>query len=123
MAVGSARPRLVDIVEAIERIQIVADGKTLEQFEEDWQLQWLVVRGLEIVSEASRHLPADRKERHAEIPWRKVADIGNVLRHKYEVVAPPVIWKLLESDLPSLERVCRAEKAAVERMAQAPGRE
>lgn len=120
MAVDSALPRLLDIVEAIERIQSVVDGKSLEEFENHWQLQWLVVRGLEIVSEASRHLPESLKQRHGEIPRRKVADIGNVLRHRYEIVAPPVIWKLLEDDLPDLAAVRRTEKAAAERSAQSP---
>jgi hypothetical protein len=34
-------------------------------------------RGVEIVSEASRHLPPELKARHPEIPWQKVAGIGN----------------------------------------------
>jgi uncharacterized protein with HEPN domain len=70
------------------------------------------VRGLEIVSEASRHLDAELKARHPEIPWPKVAGIGNVLRHDYERIAPDVIWRLAQTDLPVLEKVCRMELAA-----------
>jgi len=114
MASRSVLPRLVDIVEAIERIRSVVAGKTIEQFEAEWQLQWLVVRGLEIVSEASRHLPEALKERHGDLLLRKVADIGNVLRHRYEIVAPAVIRKLVEADLPDLARVCQAERIAAE---------
>ena len=36
------------------------------------------------------------KARHPEIPWQKVAAIGNVLRHNYENIAAPVIWKLAQ---------------------------
>jgi uncharacterized protein with HEPN domain len=50
-------PRLTDIVEAIGRIHSVLEDVSLEEFESDWQRQWLVERGIEIVSEASRHLP------------------------------------------------------------------
>jgi NAD(P)-dependent dehydrogenase (short-subunit alcohol dehydrogenase family) len=39
--------------------------------------QWLVERGVEIISEASRHLPSGSKARHPEIPWPKVAGIAN----------------------------------------------
>jgi uncharacterized protein with HEPN domain len=49
------------------------------------------------------------KARHPEIPWQKVAAIGNVLRHNYENIAAPVIWKLAQTDLPALEKVCRVE--------------
>jgi uncharacterized protein with HEPN domain len=51
------------------------------------------------------------KTRHPEIPWKKVAGIGNVLRHNYETVAAPVMWKLAQADLAALERVCPEELA------------
>ena len=49
-------PRLADIIEAIERIRRVMDGVTLEAFEQNWEKRWLVERGIEVISEASRHL-------------------------------------------------------------------
>jgi uncharacterized protein with HEPN domain len=78
----SAEPRLKDIVEAIGYIRTDMENATLESFTADRRKRWQVERGLEIVSEASRHLPEEMKVRHPEIPWRKVAGIGNVLRHE-----------------------------------------
>ena len=72
-------------------------------------------RGVEIISEASRHFTDEMKARHPEIPWQKVAAIGNVLRHNYENIAAPVIWKLAQTDLPALEKVCRIELDAERR--------
>jgi uncharacterized protein with HEPN domain len=106
-------PRLADIIEAVEHIRCVLAGIALDHFEADWQKRWLVERGLEIISEASRHLPDELKSRHPEIPWQKVAGIGNVLRHNYERVAPDVLWKLAQDNLPDLDRVCREELATV----------
>jgi|SRR5271165_3699283 len=77
------------------------------------RLMWLVERGVEIVSEASRHLPPELKARHPNIPWHKVAGIGNVLRHNYENVAAAVMWKLAHDDLDALEADCRAEFAGI----------
>lgn len=105
-------PRLTDIVQACERIRATLDDTSLEAFEADWQKQWLVERGIEIISEASRRLTDEMKARHPNIPWVKVAGIGNVLRHNYEHVAPDILWKLVQADLPELERVCRSELAA-----------
>jgi uncharacterized protein with HEPN domain len=82
-------PPLTDIIEAIERIHAVLGDMPLDVFETDWQRQWLVERGVEIVSEASRRLTDELKARHPEIPWQKVAGIGNVLRHNYESIAAP----------------------------------
>jgi uncharacterized protein with HEPN domain len=41
-------------------------------------------QAIEIIPEASRRLPDAWKTRHAAVPWRKVAGIGNVLRHDYD---------------------------------------
>jgi uncharacterized protein with HEPN domain len=41
-----------------------------------------------------------------------VAGIGNMLRHNYEDIAAPVMWKLVHENLPPLEKICRDELAA-----------
>ncbi|MBF0536988.1 MAG: DUF86 domain-containing protein [Nitrospirae bacterium] len=112
MTAPSLIPRLTDIVEAIERVCGSVEGMSFDTFEADWQRQWIVQRGVEIISEASRYLTDNMKDRHPEIPWRQVADIGNVLRHNYGNIAAPIIWKLVRDDLPSLEKACREELAA-----------
>jgi hypothetical protein len=73
MAKQSPVPRLTDIIDAIELIRSEMAGVTLEAFESDRRKRWLVERGVEIISEASRHLPVALKARHASIPWPKVA--------------------------------------------------
>jgi uncharacterized protein with HEPN domain len=114
MAAPSPVPRLTDIITAIELIRSEMAGVTLQAFESDMRKRWLVERGIEIVSEASRHLGDELKARNPEIPWPKVAGIGNVLRHDYERIAYDVLWRLVRDDLPPLEKVCRAELARKE---------
>jgi uncharacterized protein with HEPN domain len=111
MKARSAAARLTDIVEAIELISAEVAGITIKQFGADRRKCWLVERGIEIISEASRRLPDDLKSRHPSIPWPKVAGIGNILRHEYEHVAYDVLWRVVHDDLPELERVCRVELA------------
>ena len=112
MAKRETTLRLSDMIEAIERVQAVVKGVNLEEFENDWEKRWLVERGLEIISEASRHLDEGTKDRYPKIPWRKVADIGNVLRHAYDHVAADVLWKLTQKDLGALLTACRDEIAS-----------
>jgi uncharacterized protein with HEPN domain len=102
---------LSDIVEAIARIREAIGDTSLDAFESDWKKQWLVQRGAEIVSEASRRLPEALKARYPEIPWRKVAGIGNVLRHDYESISAPIMWKLVREDLTALDDACHRELA------------
>jgi hypothetical protein len=56
-------------------------------------------------------LPDELKARHPDIPWQKVAGIGNVLRHNYENISARIMWKLVKEDLPHLDRACREELA------------
>jgi uncharacterized protein with HEPN domain len=107
MALPSPIARLTDIIEAVELIRTEMAGVTLQAFEPDKRKRWLVERGIEIISEASRRLSDELKARYAEIPWSKVAGIGNVLRHEYERVAYDVLWRVVRDDLPPLENVCR----------------
>ena len=111
MAHQSAILRLSDIVEAIELINDEMAGVALGAFEADKRKRWLVERGIEIISEASRHLGDEIKARHPEIPWQKVAGIGNVLRHNYQRVAHDLLWNVVNNDLLVLEKACREEMA------------
>lgn len=109
---NSFESRLTDIIEAIDLIRDEMSDVTLHTFKDNKRKQWLVERGIEIISEASRHLPDELKARHSDIPWSKVAGIGNVLRHDYENVAPDVLWYVVKNNLPHLGKVCREEYEA-----------
>jgi uncharacterized protein with HEPN domain len=111
MAASSLAPRLTDILNAIQHIRAEMAGVSMEAFEADWRKRWLVERGVEIISEASRRLTDKPKARHPGIPWAKGAGMGNVLRHEYEGISAPVMWKLVQDDLMLLEQVCRGELA------------
>jgi uncharacterized protein with HEPN domain len=44
-------------------------------------------------------VPAALKEAKLEIPWRKVADFGNVLRHAYFAVNSDIVLRIATDDL------------------------
>jgi len=113
MTLKSPELRLVDIIDAIEHIYRTTAGISLEEFQGDLDRRRIVERNVEIISEASRRLTDDVKERHPEIPWKKVAGIGNIVRHAYENVSANALWKLTHDDLPVLEKACREEKEKV----------
>jgi uncharacterized protein with HEPN domain len=76
MATSSPIARLTDIIEAVELIRGELAGTTLQSLESDKRKRWLIERGIEIISEASRHLSDEVKARHPEIPWSKVRVLG-----------------------------------------------
>lgn len=104
------------ILEAIANIEADTEQHDFEMFRKDRRARQLVERNLEILSEASRRLPQEFKEWEADIPWRAIAGIGNVLRHEYHHTYPTVLWDTCKQDLPPL-------KEAILRIAGRMGRE
>ena len=94
MTDGRTLSRLSDIIDAIEQIEVLFAGKSIDDLLADRILKAAFERFLEIVSEASRHVPADQKSEHPEIPWSRIADLGNHLRHAYQHIDPKIIWTL-----------------------------
>ena len=106
--------RLEDMRDAIDAIAGYMHGKTFDDYRGEPMMRDAVGRNIERLSEASRHLPEDLKARHGSIPWRQIADIGNVLRHAYRKVNDRTIWETVELHLPPLAKAVRNEIAGLE---------
>jgi uncharacterized protein with HEPN domain len=99
---------LIDIKDAIRRINRYTKDLTLRSFARDELAQDAVERCIEIISEASRRIPDELKARHPKIPWRKIAGIGNIFRHEYDAVSTPMVWEVVRRDLRPLARAVAA---------------
>ncbi|MBM3554680.1 MAG: DUF86 domain-containing protein [Alphaproteobacteria bacterium] len=96
-----------DILEAIRRIENYTRGMTRTAFERDEKTQDAVTRCLEIISEASRRIPDRLKSKRPDIPWSRIAGIGNILRHEYRSVSTDAIWEVTRSHLADLTEAIR----------------
>lgn len=109
----STHERLFDILDAIEQGRLAVGDLSLESFSQRRMNQLAAERAIEIISEASRHLPEPLKAQATSVPWRDVADIGNVLRHVYEKVDAKIIWSAIRKDFDVLEQAVRAMLASL----------
>jgi uncharacterized protein with HEPN domain len=105
--------RLRDILENIEVIETFTAGLDRATFMQDRKTAYAVVWALEIISEASRRLPAEILARHPEIDWAAIAAAGNVYRHEYEAVDESLLWHTVRNELGPLRSVAVAELAAL----------
>jgi uncharacterized protein with HEPN domain len=101
--------RLTDIVENIDAIEEFIGGLGFEDFCKDRKTVYAVIRALEIISEATRRLPAEIHLRHAAIDWVAVAAAGNVYRHEYDAVDEMLIWNTVQNSLAELRRIAAQE--------------
>lgn len=70
------RIRVADILEAIDRVTQYIQGMDRATFEGDTRTLDAVVRNLEVIGEAVRHIPEDVQARHPEVPWVRMRGIG-----------------------------------------------
>jgi len=96
------RIRVEDIIEAASAIAGYVQGLTYEAFAEDRKTVDAVVRNLEVIGEAARHVPDDVRARFPELPWADMADTRNVLIHEYFGVDLTILWKTASVDLPAI---------------------
>lgn len=111
MPSDSAATSLRDICYHIDLAEAFVAGLDAAGFCGDLRTVYAVTRCLEIISEASRRLPASLKGRHPSIAWKRMAGAGNVYRHDYEDVAATYVWDTVKFALPPLRAVVDAELA------------
>ncbi len=66
-------------------------------------IQDAVLRNLQVLAESTQRLSDQLKTAHAEVPWREIAGLRNILVHDYLGVDLEHVWRILERDLPKLK--------------------
>src|ERR1700681_4111407 len=74
---------LADMREAIVRIQSYVSAITSGQFLADHKTQDAVIRNIEILGEATKHVPATLTRAYPEIEWKSIAGMRDKLVHDY----------------------------------------
>lgn len=98
---------LQDIADAMAKVAQFIDGMSFDEFSSDDKSLFAVVRALEIIGEATKHVPDDIRDRHPEVPWRVMAGMRDKLIHGYFGVDLAVVWKTATQEVPTLEPVIR----------------
>ncbi len=99
---------LEETLEAITLIESAVGGRDVKAIAADKFLQFGVERGLEISSEAVRHVPEDLLTRRPEINWSDIRAFGNFVRHEYWRVDAKIVWRVVGNELPALRTAIAA---------------
>ena len=98
---------LQDILQAADETLAFVEGMDLPAFLADRKTNLAVVRELEIIGEADRHIPARARRRHPEVAWEDLVAMRNKLIHEYFGVDLEVLWRTVQEDLPPLRDAIR----------------
>ncbi|NOZ51220.1 MAG: DUF86 domain-containing protein [Chloroflexi bacterium] len=90
------------IYDATENIQRYLQGVGKEEFGRTSLLQDGVIRQLEIIGEATRHLSKSLRQQYTEVPWQDIAGMRDKLIHDYFGVDIDTVWLAATEDVPEL---------------------
>ena len=93
---------LLDMLESARRVREHTAHRTFAEYGADWLLRSAVERALEVIGEAARHVSAELRVAHPEIPWREIVGQRNILAHDYGSILNDRIWIVVEDRLPDL---------------------
>lgn len=106
--------RIFDIWHAATRILEYVDGVDEETFRQEPMRIDAVLRNLEVIGEATRHLTQESKARYPAVDWANARAMRNVIVHSYEGVSIAIVWRTVREDLPVLEATLRSDAQAFE---------
>jgi uncharacterized protein with HEPN domain len=90
------------MLQSIELIREYTQDITQSEFQSDQKTIDAVLRNLEIIGEAARHVPDTVTKAHPDIPWNEMRAIRNIVVHEYFGVNLNIIWHTTQVNLPSI---------------------
>jgi uncharacterized protein with HEPN domain len=93
---------LNDRVQSCEKILVCTEGLDRQALESDWIRFDAVLRNLEILGEAAKGVSEAVRQKHPDIPWRKIGGMRDIVSHHYFGLDKDAIWDAVKNRVPEL---------------------
>lgn len=98
---------LQHVLDGISDIEEFIENVTKDDFFDNKEKQYAVLRALEIIGEATKNLSKELRARYPKIPWRDIAGMRDKLIYEYFGVKLELVWGTVRDRLPELkEQIC-----------------
>jgi uncharacterized protein with HEPN domain len=87
---------------AAEKVLRYTQGVDFARFVDDEKTFDAVVRNLEIIGEAAKHVPAEAQARYPRVKWRSIAGLRDIVAHEYFGIDEDILWDIIEHQVPDL---------------------
>jgi uncharacterized protein with HEPN domain len=95
---------LKDILDAISEVESFTKGLSYEVFKDDKKTVNAVVRSIEVIGEAAKRIPKATRDKHRDVPWKKLAGMRDKLIHEYFGIDLEILWKAANREIPPLKK-------------------
>jgi uncharacterized protein with HEPN domain len=93
---------LDDIRSSCLKIVRFTEGMSMADFVADEKTYDAVLRNLEVIGEAAKHVPDAVRETIPSVPWRKVSGLRDIVAHAYFGVDDNIVWDVVRNKVPEL---------------------
>ena len=90
-----------DIYDAVNRF-----GNSYDTFKADKEYRNACALCILQIGELCGHLSEEFRNEHADMPWKEIRAMRNVVAHKYGSISIEATWETIESDIPELKGFC-----------------
>jgi len=96
------RIRLQHMIDAAEAAMGFAKGRQRADLDHDRMLSFALVRAIEIIGEAARHVSAATKASIDTVPWEAIVGMRHRVVHAYVHIDHETVWNTVQVELPRL---------------------
>ena len=93
-----------DILDSISLIEEFIGNIDFDEFKKDKKTSSAVIYQIEVIGEASKQIPKDKRTKYKDIPWKDMAGMRDKIIHFYFGVDHEIVWKVIKEDLPILKK-------------------
>jgi uncharacterized protein with HEPN domain len=91
------------ILEAIEKLELVANTTSKEEFLNDWLKQDAVLKNFIVIGEAISQIDEEIKQKFPDIDWRGAKSMRNFIVHEYFSVDNNFVWETIFETIPTFK--------------------
>ena len=95
---------IIDITESIKLILQYMKGIDQDALAVNYEKQDAILRRITIIGEATKRLSLEFRQKHSDVPWKKIAGMRDVITHDYDEIDLTEIWTVITENIPELLR-------------------
>ncbi len=94
---------ITDIIENMQKAEEFIKDISYEEFAADEKTHYAVIRCIEIIGEAAKHIPDEIRNKYPNVPWKDMAGMRDKITHFYFGINLEKVWLVVINDIVQLK--------------------